>query len=712
MSQQISVMVHTPAHSGIGGALTYESDVAHAAGTLVRVPLGSRELLGIVWDSPVSSPAQAVATDQDQSAHMEATPSLQLRAIASVLEGLTPLSAHWRQLVQFAAHYYQRSAGEVALAALPSQLRDLSAEQWARRLKRKPKAVAAYEGAQQHMPEPTPEQAQALADIAANKGPFLLFGNTGSGKTEVYLRAAQTVLEQNPHAQILVMVPEINLTPQLEERFRARFAPQWGADCLVAMHSSLTPAQRLKNWLAAHSGEARIVLGTRMAVFASMPHLQLIVVDEEHDPSYKQQEGARYSARDLAVYRGQLEGAKVILGSATPSLESWHHSRPAKASEAAGRYMRLAMPSRVGQGALPLVRRVDMNRQPYKTVFSNHLLDAMRERVTRGEQILVLLNRRGYAPVLHCHDCGWKSECPHCSAYRVFHKLDRTLRCHHCGFTQPVPRACPSCGNLDISPLGRGTEQLEEHLADLLANVRRPDGEPIRIARIDADSTRLKGELERQLAEVHAGAVDVLVGTQMIAKGHDFRRVTLVAALNPDGALFSSDFRAPERLFSLLMQAAGRAGRDANMSLVSPCEMWVQSFHPLHPLFEALKQHDYPAFAEQQLKEREQATLPPFSFQALVRAEARSQEAAQSFLNAARDAGAALADELLVDLYPAVPMTIQRVANIERAQMLIECTSRKALQHFLAHWQANLHAMRNAHRQVIRWAVDVDPLAI
>ncbi len=713
MSHQISVMVHTPAHSGIGGALTYESDTARAPGTLVRVPLGSRELLGVVWDSTAPSAVDVSAAAEEQSSFVDAAPAtMQLRAIASVLEGVSPLSAHWRQLVQFAASYYQRSAGEVALAALPSQLRDLSTEQWVRRLKRKPKVVAAYEGATQTIPTPTDEQAQVLADIAAHKGPFLLFGNTGSGKTEVYLRAAQAVLEHDPQAQILVMVPEINLTPQLEERFRTRFCPQWGADCLVAMHSSLTPAQRLKNWLAAHSGEARIVLGTRMAVFASMPHLQLIVVDEEHDPSYKQQEGARYSARDLAIYRGQLEGAKVILGSATPSLESWHHSRPATASDLAGRYMRLAMPSRVGQGALPLVRRVDMNRQPYKTVFSNHLLDAIRERVTRGEQILVLLNRRGYAPVLNCNDCGWKSECPHCSAYRVFHKLDRTLRCHHCGFTQPVPRACPSCGNLDISPLGRGTEQLEEHLAELLADVRRLDGEPIRIARIDADSTRLKGELERQLAEVHAGAVDVLVGTQMIAKGHDFRRVTLVAALNPDGALFSSDFRAPERLFSLLMQAAGRAGRDANMRLVSPCEMWVQSFHPMHPLFEALKQHDYPAFAEQQLKEREQATLPPFSFQALVRAEARSQEAAQSFLNAARDAGAALADELLVDLYPAVPMTIQRVANIERAQMLIECTSRKALQHFLAHWQADLHAMRSAHRQVIRWAVDVDPLAI
>lgn len=725
-------MVHTPAHSGLSGALTYESDSALAPGTLVRVPLGSRELLGVVWGdaetrtSPTGGSASTRATNAhhataaqpsllalDDPSHDNVAPApLQLRPIASVLDGVAPLSAHWRQLVQFAARYYQRSSGEVALASLPSQLRDLSAEQWARRLKRKAKPPLANDAPVQAIPTPTDEQAQVLADIAAQSGPFLLFGNTGSGKTEVYLRAAQALLERDPQAQILVMVPEINLTPQLEERFRARFAPQWGAGCLVAMHSSLTPAQRLNNWLAAHSGQARIVLGTRMAVFASMPHLQLIVVDEEHDPSYKQQEGARYSARDLAVYRGQLENAKVILGSATPSLESWHHSRPATEAEPAGRYMRLAMPSRVGQGALPLVRRVDMNRQPYKTVFSSHLLEAMRERVTRGEQILVLLNRRGYAPVLHCNDCGWKSECPHCSAYRVFHKLDRTLRCHHCGFTQAVPRACPGCGNLDISPLGRGTEQLEEHLAELLADVRRPDGEPIRIARIDADSTRLKGELERQLAEVHAGAVDVLVGTQMIAKGHDFRRVTLVAALNTDGALFSSDFRAPERLFSLLMQAAGRAGRDATMNLVSPCEMWVQSHHPQHPLFEALKQHDYPAFADQQLSERAQATLPPFSFQALVRAEARSQEAAQDFLNAARDAGAAFADELLVDLYPAVPMTIQRVANIERAQMLIECTSRQALQRFLAHWQADLHGLRSAHRQVIRWAVDVDPLAI
>ena len=587
-----------------------------------------------------------------------------------------------------------------------------------------------------------------LQHIHAQKGPFLLFGATGSGKTEVYLQAVQTALQANPLAQALVMVPEINLTPQLEARFTQRFAPEYGEAAVVSIHSGMTNPQRLRSWLAAHSGQARIVLGTRMAVFASMPHLRLIVVDEEHDPSYKSSEGARYSARDLAVYRGRLEGAKVVLGSATPSLESWHHSRPAAEG---GRYLRLHMPSRIGTppptdgtqaltaqqttrakagtpDGLPLVRRVDMNHQPRNAVFSIPLLEAIKARIARGEQCMVFLNRRGYAPVLHCADCGWKSECPHCSAFRVFHKIDRTLRCHHCGFTERVPRACPGCGNPDIAPLGRGTERLEEHLAELLADVRRPnstsdeypEGEPVRVARIDADTTRLKGELQSQLAAVHAGDVDVLVGTQMIAKGHDFRRITLVAAVNPDGALFSSDFRAPERLFALLMQATGRAGRDAALGAAS--EMWVQTFQPAHPLYAALKQHDYPAFAAQQLQEREQAGLPPFSAQALVRADAKTQEAAQAFLNTASSAAQEhMAQwegwpEVLtqVTLYPAVPMAIQRVANVERAQMLVESPSRAALQHFLSGWQSVLHATRKAPecKGLIRWAIDVDPLLI
>ncbi|MGI9133883.1 MAG: replication restart helicase PriA [Rhodoferax sp.] len=719
----LCVLVQTPAHAALGSVLSYRCERALAPGTLVRVPLGKSETLGLVWDAEA---AQATG---------EVDPG-KVRSVASVLDAIAPLNGNWQQLIAFTAQYYQRSLGEVALAALPPQLRELDATQMQRRLRRQshtaapptdlPSATPSDTPATGAAPALSPEQAAVVAQIEAAPGPFLLFGATGSGKTEVYLRCVETLLAADPQAQALVMVPEINLTPQLEARFQARFAPRYGAGALVSLHSGMTNPQRLHSWLAAHSGAARIVLGTRMAVFASMPRLRLIVVDEEHDPSYKSGEGARYSARDLAVYRGRLEQAKVLLGSATPSLESWQHSRSAAEG---GRYQRLHMPSRIDQaGQWPRVRRVDMNQQPRNTVFSPPLLAAIRERIARNEQCMVLLNRRGYAPVLHCPDCGWKSQCLHCSAYRVFHKIDRTLRCHHCGFTERVPRHCPDCGNADIASLGRGTERLQEQLVELLADLRRPgsisadcpEGEPVRIARIDADSTRLKGELESQLAAVHAGAVDVLVGTQMIAKGHDFRRITLVAAVNPDGALFSSDFRAAERLFGLLLQAAGRAGRDA--ALGAQAEVWIQTAQPGHPLYAALARHDYPAFAAQQLQERQQAGLPPFSAQALVRAEARTQEAAQGFLNAASTAAQQQMaqwdgwSEVLahISCYSAVPMGIQRVANVERAQLLVESHSRGALQRFLAAWQPLLHTTRQgpAGKGLIRWAIDVDPLAI
>ncbi|MFI5447684.1 primosomal protein N' [Polaromonas sp. UC242_47] len=718
MTYWLSIVVATPAHSRVAGALTYASEWPLPPGSLVRVPLGKREILGVVW---------AALPDSGD------LPTAQAKAVLGALDGLAPLSATWRRLVGFTASYYQRSIGEVALAALPPQLRELSSVQLTRRLKR-PRAAVEDALDATNLIALSAEQERAIAEFDADTRPALLFGATGSGKTEVYLRAAARVLADDPSAQVLVMVPEINLTPQLQSRFEERFA-HLGKAQVVALHSGLTPAQRLKSWLAAHAGQARLVLGTRMAIFASLPNLRLIVVDEEHDPSYKQQEGARYSARDLAVYRAMLESSpdknagdtpaseekpvaktcRVLLGSATPSLESW------QATET-GRYQRLTMNDRIGgaaqHGQLPTVRLVDMNHQPKHCTIAPPLLEAIAQRIARGEQSLIFLNRRGYAPVLACHDCGWKSECPHCSAFRVFHKIDRTLRCHHCGFTERVPRACPSCGNIDIAPLGKGTERLEEHIAELLAGgdhpVTRPDGSPLRIARIDADTTRLKGALESQLASVHAGEVDVLVGTQMIAKGHDFRHITLVAAINPDGALFSSDFRAPERLFGLLMQAAGRAGRDAERGAAS--EMWVQTFHPEHPLFGALKKHDYPAFAAQELKEREAAGMSPFGFSALVRAEARTQDVAQGFLNAAAEAAQlqALPQHDQVTPYPAVPMTIQRVANVERAQMLVESSSRAALQRFLAAWQPVLHETRQQaeFKSLIRWAIDVDPLAI
>ena len=733
-----NVVVATPAHSGVGASLSYRSELLLAPGTLVRVPLGKREVLGVVWECATEPP--------------EGLTEAQTKAVASVLEGVPPLNPRWRQLVKFAAQYYQRSLGEVAMAALPPQLRELSNEQLARRLKRRAKAsptaaphastTQADTASDGH--DLSDEQRQALAALHSAQAPVLLYGATGSGKTEVYLRATRQVLdtatpEGSSPTQVLVMVPEINLTPQLEARFRERFEPLYGPDAVVCLHSGMTPPQRLNSWLAAHTGAARIVLGTRMAVFASLPGLRLIVVDEEHDPSYKSQEGARYSARDLAVYRAKVEtealaagealllagphprplpegeGAsrgedanprcQVVLGSATPSLESWHAADQ-------GRYVRLAMPGRIGGGALPRLRLVDMNHQPKGAVLAPPLVAAMAERIGRGEQCMVLLNRRGYAPVLACHDCGWKSACAHCSAFRVFHKLDRTLRCHHCGFTERVPRACPDCGNLDIAPVGRGTEQIEEQLSALLADVTRPDGSPARVARMDADSTRLKGSLEVQLATMHSGEVDVLVGTQMIAKGHDFRRITLVASVNADSALFASDYRAPERLFALLMQAAGRAGRDAAHSGAS--EMWVQTWYPQHPLFATLKKHDFPAFAAEQLTEREQAGMPPYGFQALLRADARTQAAAQAFLNGAALQSLGLPYRDAITLYPAVPLTIQRVANVERAQLLVEAASRGALQRFLSAWQPVLLDCRSLPeaRGLIRFAVDVDPLAI
>jgi len=676
----VKVAVDAPAHSGLQGPLDYLSERPLSPGALVHVPLGRRQAVGIVWLPSTGS----------------APPGAELRPIAAVLDALPPLPPAWCALVEFAARYYQRSIGEVALSVLPPELRQLDNGQLAKRIAKLPAALnKAQAGGTPPQPELSPAQAAAVDELASMARPGMasvavLHGVTGSGKTEVYMRTVERALDAG--RQALVLVPEINLTPQLEARFAERFAGRR----IVSLHSALTPAQRLRHWLAAHLGIADLVLGTRLAVFAALPRLGIIVVDEEHDPSYKQQEGARYSARDLAVYRARHEGVPVVLGSATPSLESWHRAQQ-------GRYRLLGLPLRIGEGALPRVRLVDMNLLPKTNgppaALSPPLLDAIEERRARGEQSLVFLNRRGYAPVLQCNACGWKSACPNCSAWRVFHKIDRTLRCHHCGLTERVPRACPDCGNLDIAAIGRGTERLEEQLALALPGAR--------IARIDADTTRLKGALQAQLGAVHAGEVDVLVGTQMIAKGHDFRGITLVAAVNPDAALFSADFRASERLFALLMQAAGRAGRDAQQAARS--EMWVQTWHPTHALYAALRTHDFAAFASSQLREREMAGLPPYSHLALVRAEARTLDVARAFLQAASDAAGSPQG---VSIYPPVPMSMQRVANVERAQMLVESSARPALQQFLAQWSPALHALRGAHKGLLRWAVDVDPLAI
>jgi primosomal protein N' (replication factor Y) (superfamily II helicase) len=700
-SQRIQVAIEAPAHSSLSDLLDYSSEQAVPLGSLVRVPLGKRVVLGLVWgdasfDAGDDSPPSDVA----------------IKPITEALTALPPLSGSWRALLDFCAAYYQRSTGEVAVSVLPPELRKLDqaglAQRVAKWLRAEDKRVA-HESALTPvvLPELHAEQETALAqwallqselkNAATDSTTVLLHGVTGSGKTEVYLRMAADVLQNGQQA--LVLVPEINLTPQLEDRFEARFAQYK----IVSLHSGLTPVQRLKNWVLAHLGQADLVLGTRLAVFASLPRLGLIVVDEEHDPSYKQQDGARYSARDLAVYRGHLEQIPVVLGSATPSLETWQRSQE-------GRYRCFHLPSRIGQAVLPKVRLVNMAQQPKvkNQAVSVPLLHALQQRLAWGDQSLVFLNRRGYAPVLHCTDCGWKSACAHCSAWRVFHKLDRTLRCHHCGSTDRVPRACPDCGNLDIAPMGRGTEQLEEQLSALLPGAR--------IARIDADSVRGKGALQTQLGAVHAGEIDILVGTQMVTKGHDFRRMSLVAAINPDTSLFSSDFRAPERLFALLQQAAGRAGRDAEHAERS--EMWVQTWNPQHALYRALHQHDFAAFAGAQLQERQSAALPPFAYLALLRADARSAEAARAFLQAATALAQTqdLAQTYSVTLCAPVPLPVARVANAERMQLLIESRSRKALQAFLARWLPLLHEVRSQQSRlkqpILRWAIDVDPLAI
>jgi primosomal protein N' (replication factor Y) len=544
----------------------------------------------------------------------------------------------------------------------------------------------------QHVTHTLNEQQQQAVDAIATTTAYachLLFGITGSGKTQVYLQAAKALLEKTKargeSAQILILVPEINLTPQLEDQVRASF-PRLN---VVSLHSQLSEGERLRHWLAAHEGQADIVLGTRLAVLASMPHLKLIIVDEEHDASYKQQEGLRYSARDLAIWRARQLAIPVVLGSATPSIESWQHAET-------GRYKRLALTQRAAaQATVPRVGLIDMERNKAIEGLCPSLVTALRERLTRGEQSLLFLNRRGYAPVMHCDACGWISNCRRCTAFMVLHKPERRLRCHHCSLELRVPQSCPTFGNVDLQPLGRGTQRVEEHLHALFPEAR--------ILRIDADSTRRNGSAQEAFDSVHRGDVDILLGTQMVAKGHDFQRLTLVGVINPDTALFSQDYRASERLFAQLMQVAGRAGRAAS-ELGSVSEVLVQTRYPQHPLYRALMNQDYTGFAASVLEERQSAGLPPFVFQALLRAEAKTLDKAVEFLTTAKT----LLDHEGIIINDPVPMTITRVAGVERAQLLLESSSRAVLQAFLKPW---MQALRESKSR-LRWSLEVDPVDI
>ena len=528
-----------------------------------------------------------------------------------------------------------------------------------------------------------PGQQQAVSAVSAALGhfhAFLLDGVTGSGKTEVYLTLAEQVIARG--GQVLVLVPEIALAPQLERRVRRRVAA-----AVAVLHSGLSDGERARGWNQARLGRARVVLGTRSAVFTPMPRLGLIVVDEEHDLSLKQQDGFRYSARDVAVMRAHSRPCPVVLGSATPSLESLRN-----VSE--GRYVSLHLPQRAGSAAMPRIDLLDIRGVHLEGGLSPALFNAVERELAAGHQVLLFLNRRGYAPAVTCHACGWIADCRRCDAHLILHQADARLRCHHCGAEQRPPTACPACGVADLRVLGRGTERVEEVLA-----ARFPE---VGLARIDRDSTRRKGALDSLLEGAHSGDTRLLLGTQMLAKGHHFPDVTLVGILDADQGLYGVDYRASERMAQLIVQVSGRAGRAEN-----PGRVLIQTRHPDHPLLVTLVGEGYAEFARRALDERRQARLPPFSSQALLRAEAMDGAAASEFLEDARTVGAALDTPKGLELWGPVPSPMERRAGRYRCQLLVQAERRAELRAFLGDWVPRLAELKSARR--VRWSIDVDP---
>ena len=583
--------------------------------------------------------------------------------------------------------------GSVPEAALAGEHRDwrrplraLIAKGWAEAVPDAPRLAdrSDYPDPAAHPGRPVlnAEQSRAVEAVEARLGeftPFVLDGVTGSGKTEVYLRLIEKVVARG--RQALVLIPEIGLTPQLLARFHARL------DCRVAaLHSGLSDGERLSSWTHARNGAADVLVGTRSAVFVPLARPGLFIVDEEHDLSFKQQDGFRYSARDLAVVRARDAGVPVLLGSATPSLEAIDNVRR-------GRYRRLELPHRAGGATPPRIDVVDLRQRPFDSGLCDVLVEALEETKARSEQALLFINRRGYAPRLMCFACGWIADCDRCDAHLVFHREDERLRCHHCAAERALVDECPGCGSKNVRRMGLGTERVARALE------RRIEG--LRVARMDRDAIRRRGSLEALLDRVHAGEVDAVVGTQMLAKGHHFPNVTLVAILDADAGLFGIDFRATERMAQLLLQVAGRAGRGDRTGRVL-----LQTHHPEHPLLRVLVLEGYRQFCAQALEERRGARLPPFASLALVRAEAQQREAPQSFLHDAEACASARPHRGISVLGP-VPSPMERRAGRYRAQLLVDATSRRALQQFLPGWIADLEALPSARK--VRWSVDVDP---
>ena len=713
------IAVNVPLSDGL---LTYSHSERLPQGTRVLVPFRNKTVVGIVWETDI-------APDMDAA---------RILGVQTAFSDEPPLPENWRDLLSFTSRYYHYPTGQAVFAALPQGLKETRAVE----MPQPPLFYALNEAGRAQIPPPARfnkkaalwsallsggmtmaalkqvnAQAAKLIEDWAEQGwietaeaakpvlrssefqlnanqqkasdeiqttfgsfqPFLLYGITGSGKTEVYFDAMAKVLAQG--RQVLFLLPEINLTPQLLKRVENRFADVPTA----VLHSQMAAGRRTQDYLRAMLGQAKLVIGTRLAVFTPLPDVGLIVVDEEHDGSFKQDNELRYHARDLAVWRAKQSGCPVVLGSATPSLESWHKAQ-------SGAYRLLQLTERAHTAAqLPQVDILNVGRLKLDNGFSPQALQLLKQNFEAGGMSLVYLNRRGFAPALFCGDCGHTFGCPNCSAKMVLHQRARQLRCHHCDHREPIPFKCPDCGNQDLTAVGHGTQRVEETLRAFLPKAA--------VVRVDRDSTAHKNDWADLYRRIADNEIDILVGTQMLAKGHDFARLNLVIVLNADGSLYSADFRAPERLFAELMQVSGRAGRADK-----PGKVLIQTQLPEHPVFAAVKAQDYAVFAENELNERQMFTMPPFGFQTAIRADAPRVADAMEFLNAAKETLAPLLPES-VSQFGAAPMLMVRLAERERAQIFLESTSRQDLHRAVSLWVQVLQQNRDGK---IRWSVDVD----
>ena len=713
------IAVNVPLSDGL---LTYSHSERLPQGTRVLVPFRNKTVVGIVWETDI-------APDMDTA---------RILSVQTAFSDEPPLPESWRDLLSFTSRYYHYPTGQAVFAALPQGLKETRAVE----MPQPPLFYALNEAGRAQTPPPARfnkkaalwdallsggmtmaalkqmnAQAAKLIEDWAEQGwietteaakpvlrssefqlntnqqkasdeiqtafgsfqPFLLYGITGSGKTEVYFDAMAKVLAQG--RQVLFLLPEINLTPQLLKRVENRFADVPTA----VLHSQMAAGRRTQDYLRAMLGQAKLVIGTRLAVFTPLPDVGLIVVDEEHDGSFKQDNELRYHARDLAVWRAKQSGCPVVLGSATPSLESWHKAQ-------SGAYRLLQLTERAHTAAqLPQVDILNVGRLKLDNGFSPQALQLLKQNFEAGGMSLVYLNRRGFAPALFCGDCGHTFGCPNCSAKMVLHQRARQLRCHHCDHREPIPFKCPDCGNQDLTAVGHGTQRVEETLRAFLPKAA--------VVRVDRDSTAHKNDWADLYRRIADNEIDILVGTQMLAKGHDFARLNLVIVLNADGSLYSADFRAPERLFAELMQVSGRAGRADK-----PGKVLIQTQLPEHPVFAAVKAQDYAVFAENELNERQMFAMPPFGFQTAVRADAPRVADAMEFLNAAKETLAPLLPES-VSQFGAAPMLMVRLAERERAQIFLESPSRQDLHRAVSLWVQVLQQNRDGK---IRWSVDVD----